>query len=40
VISEYGDYEAAANSDIVEAAAFLLLANDPVSRAKNWIMGT
>lgn len=35
----YGDYEAAANSDIVEAAVFLYLSNSVDERVRDYING-
>ena len=38
VIHGYGDYDAAANADLVDAAAFLYLGEDKFTRVRKWLM--
>jgi len=37
VLAGYGDYEAAANADMIDAAVFLLLGDDRISRAHKFV---
>jgi len=37
VIAGFGDYQTAANADILEAAVFLFLGNDVNKRVDDWL---